>query len=254
MSQDPSIPPPDFSRLLSEARNAASQAERRSLIDQAHQLARREHYDAAPAPSSPSPAVANLRRACVFHLRFLDLLQVYPDFAPHFVIASRVREIWKRMDELHNSQTVSVRPPLRPEFIPTGNDIRGNRPVVEPAREATQAILALCASVQDALSPTAPAAATESFTVDPDHVVPQEGAPAAYRKGPKARQDKAQQRNDLITQALAVGIEDPKEIFEFVKKEDPNLLLSNGKEILIESMMKEYARKNKGQDNCNSPG
>ena len=77
-------------------------------------------------------------------------------------------------------------------------------------------------------------------------VVAPESATAVYRKGPTARRLKSQRRNELIDQAIGAGMTCSKEIFAFVKKEDPKLVLSNKREITIESMMRKHSRERNG--------
>jgi len=92
-----------------------------------------------------------------------------------------------------------------------------------------------------------PSPETETETVGDE-------ALARYRRGPEVRHDRARKRSELIDQAMSVGITETQAIFEFVKNEDPSLVLSGETEIKPDSMMKDHARKKKGRENCNPPG
>jgi hypothetical protein len=66
-----------------------------------------------------------------------------------------------------------------------------------------------------------------------------------YRRGPEKKAERTARRNALIAQALANGIVDEEEIYNFVRQEDPSLLLKNKKtnELISRvSMMRVYHR------------
>jgi hypothetical protein len=64
-----------------------------------------------------------------------------------------------------------------------------------------------------------------------------------YRRGPDAKKAKVAKRNALIDKAKRVGIVNENEIFEFVRREDPSLLVATKKGqrlISVQAMMKAY--------------
>jgi hypothetical protein len=64
-----------------------------------------------------------------------------------------------------------------------------------------------------------------------------------YRRGPDAKKSKVAKRNELIDQAKRAAIVDENEIFEFVRREDPSLLVATkqGQRLIsVQAMMKAY--------------
>jgi hypothetical protein len=52
-----------------------------------------------------------------------------------------------------------------------------------------------------------------------------------YKKGPRTKAERTERRDELITQAIDVGMREPEEIFEFIKGQDPDLV-RNGKRFI----------------------
>jgi hypothetical protein len=75
-----------------------------------------------------------------------------------------------------------------------------------------------------------------------------------YKKGPRAKAERTERRNELITRGIDVGMKEPEEIFEFIKGQDLDLVRNGNRFVDPEIMMKNYwkRRRAKGQSHQGS--
>jgi len=145
--------PESFAELVEKARYATSDLERRELLKQADELAQIEHYNAEPPPSCPDP-IADIKRNCIFHSRYLDILEVGQTRVPGFVLTKPIPQFYQRMKKLYHSQRTPIKPPLEPEGIRTYT--ADGRLAYEPARACLAAILEWCEKAMEAALPPPP--------------------------------------------------------------------------------------------------
>jgi hypothetical protein len=69
-----------------------------------------------------------------------------------------------------------------------------------------------------------------------------------YKKGPRTKAERTERRDELITQAIAAGISEPDQIFEFVKGQNLDLVKCGKNFINPQIMMKNYWKRQRAKD------
>jgi hypothetical protein len=76
-----------------------------------------------------------------------------------------------------------------------------------------------------------------------DHICTQDALIRKFKLGSQTRKENRKRRNELVSQAFGVGITEPIEIWEFIRKENGDLLKGkNGKDMTPESVILQYRR------------
>jgi hypothetical protein len=75
-----------------------------------------------------------------------------------------------------------------------------------------------------------------------------------YKKGPRSKAKRTEQRDELIAQAISVGMTEPEQIFEFIKGQDIELVKRGKSFINPQIMMKKYWERQRAKDSENSAG
>jgi hypothetical protein len=69
-----------------------------------------------------------------------------------------------------------------------------------------------------------------------------------YKKGPRTKAERTERRDELITQAIGAGMNEPRQIFDFVKEHDLELLKSGKRLIDPLVMMKKYRERRRAKE------